>query len=67
MVQPPVLALPNAHDEFILDTDASNTAIGGELTQVQNGQERVVAYSSYALLLLSRDATAQLVKNSWLS
>ena len=49
MMQPPVLALPNAHDEFILDTDASNTAIGGELTQVQDGQERVVAYASYAL------------------
>ena len=49
MVQPPVPALPNAHDEFILDTDASNTAIGGELTQVQDGQERVVAYASYTL------------------
>ena len=24
----PVLTLPNAHDKFILDTDASDTAIG---------------------------------------
>ena len=45
----PVLALPNAHDPFILDTDASNTAIGAELIQVQNGQERVVAYGSLSL------------------
>ena len=46
---PPVLALLNQHDNFVLDTDASNDAIGGELIQVQNGQEKVIAYGSYAL------------------
>lgn len=45
----PVLALPNASDPFILDTDASNVAIGAELIQVQNGVERTIAYSSFAL------------------
>ena len=45
----PVLALPNATDSFILDTDASNIAIGAELIQVQDGQERVVAYGSVSL------------------
>ena len=33
----PVLAYPNSEDLFILDTDASNHAIGAELLQVQNG------------------------------
>ena len=45
----PVLGLPNNSDPLILDTDASNYAIGGELIQIQNGEERVIAYASYAL------------------
>ncbi|VDI27662.1 Hypothetical predicted protein [Mytilus galloprovincialis] len=40
----PVLALPNNTDRFILDTDASQNAIGAELIQVQNGRERTIAY-----------------------
>ena len=35
--------------ELILATDASDTAIGAELIQVQNGEERVIAYSHFAL------------------
>ena len=49
LVNPPVLGLPNTEDPFILDTDASDTAIGAELLQIQNGEEKVVAYSSYTL------------------
>lgn len=45
----PVLAYPNSSDVFILDTDASNTAIGAELSQLQDGKERVVSYGSYSL------------------
>ncbi|MCG7869674.1 MAG: retroviral-like aspartic protease family protein, partial [Candidatus Thiodiazotropha taylori] len=45
----PVLGLPNHTDLFIVDTDASNYAIGAELIQVQEGAERVIAYGSYAL------------------
>ena len=45
----PVLGLPNCTDLFILDTNASNFAIGSELLQVQNGEERVIAYRSYSL------------------
>ena len=37
ILEPPVLALPNQKDTFILDTDASGVAIGAELIQVQNG------------------------------
>ena len=45
----PVFGLPNSRDMFILDTDASNYAIGAELIQVQEGEERVIAYGSYSL------------------
>ena len=49
LVKPPVLALPNKWDPFILDCDASDVALGGVLSQVQNGDERVIAYASFTL------------------
>ncbi|XP_063963171.1 uncharacterized protein LOC135156056 [Lytechinus pictus] len=49
MTTAPILALPNSTDPFILDTDASGTAIGAVLTQVQQGQERTIAYGSFSL------------------
>ncbi|XP_071476306.1 uncharacterized protein [Diadema antillarum] len=49
MTSAPVLALPNDKDHFVLDTDASATAIGAELLQLQEGQERVIAYASLSL------------------
>ena len=40
----PILAFPDVNgSEFILDTDASSYAIGGVLSQVQGGHERVIA------------------------
>ena len=42
-------APPNRYDSFILDTDASHAAIGAELIQVQDGEERVIAYGSLSL------------------
>ena len=45
----PVLSFPNTEDLFILDTDASDSCLGAELVQVQEGQERVIAYSSYVM------------------
>jgi hypothetical protein len=45
-----VLTLPDPTiPEFILDTDASNYAIDAVLSQVQNGQEQVIAYGSQCL------------------
>ena len=49
LVSPPVLSVPSTAGIFILDTDASDKAIGAELLQVQDGQERVIAYGSFAL------------------
>ena len=54
LVYAPVLAYPNADDPFILDTDASGTAIGAELIQVQGGEEKVIAYGSFSLMPAQR-------------
>ena len=49
LLEAPVLTLPNNRDYFILDTDASQNAIGAELIQVQKGKERTIAYGSFVL------------------
>ena len=45
----PILALPRPGLKYILDTDASDTGIGGVISQVQEGRERVIAYASKKL------------------
>jgi hypothetical protein len=45
----PVLGYSRRGENFIFDTDASNTGIGGVLSHVQDGHERVVAYFSKTL------------------
>lgn len=49
LTSPPVLAIPTQEGHFILDTDASDLAIGGELCQVQDGCERTIGYASSVL------------------
>lgn len=46
LTEPPILALPSVTGTYILDTDASGDAIGAVLSQVQDGQERVICYGS---------------------
>ena len=45
----PVLAYPRTTEPFLLDTDASNVGVGAVLSQVHDGEERVIAYYSHAL------------------
>ena len=49
LIEAPILSYPRADTPFILDTDASNNAIGAVLSQCQEGQERVIAYYSRTL------------------
>ena len=49
LVSAPVLAYPKRDGKFVLDTDASNVGIGGVLSQVQDGHEKVIGYFSKVL------------------
>jgi hypothetical protein len=49
LVSAPVLSYPTRQDRFILDTDACHDGIGAVLAQIQDGQERVIAYASHKL------------------
>ena len=42
----PVLSYPTKEGKFILDTDASHDCMGSVLSQIQDGQEKVIAYAS---------------------
>ena len=42
----PIMSFPRDEGQFILDCDASQLAIGAVLSQVQDGEEKVVAYAS---------------------
>ena len=43
MTEAPILAYPTKKGKFILDTDASHYHIGGILSQIQDGEEKVIA------------------------
>jgi len=49
LTSPPILAMPTDEGDYILDTDASDTAIGAVLSVRQDGIERVIAYASRRL------------------
>ena len=51
----PILAHPTPIDLFVLDTDASNDGIGGVLSQIQNGEERVICCGSRILTPAERN------------
>ena len=49
LITAPILGYPEPQGTYILDTDASAYGIGGVLSQVQQGKERVIAYYSKTL------------------
>ena len=56
LTTPPVLAFPQFDREFLLATDASDSAIGAVLSQVDdNGTEKVIAYWSRQLTKAERN------------
>ena len=50
----PVLAYPILGHQFILDTDASEYSVGAVLSQIQNEQERDIAYMSKTMNVYER-------------
>lgn len=49
LITSPILVYPSRNEKFVLDTDASDFAIGAVLSQVQDGVERVIGYASRTL------------------
>ena len=45
----PVLAYPRGGGNFILDTDCSGFGMGAVLSEIQDGEEKVIAYASHTL------------------
>ncbi|XP_062602775.1 uncharacterized protein LOC134264500 [Saccostrea cucullata] len=54
MTNPAVLGYPSDDGMFILDTDASDMAIGAELSQIQCGKEVLISFNSKTLTSTQR-------------
>ena len=59
LLEPPVLSHPrfDEHSQFVLQTDASFQGLGFVLSQIQDGNERAIAYASRALKPAERNYT----------
>lgn len=55
MLEAPILKYPHPDRVFILDVDASDTAIAGELLQLIDGKEYVISFSSFVLTPTQRN------------
>lgn len=49
LINAPVLPFPDARYKFVLDCDASDVAVAGELGQIVDGKVQIIAYGSYVL------------------
>ena len=49
LINPPILVYPDVNKQFILQTDASNKAIGAVLLQEHDGVEKPIIYISHRL------------------
>ena len=49
MTSAPIMGFPKEDGQWYLDTDASDVGTGAMLSQVQDGEERVIAYASKSL------------------
>ena len=63
LVIAPIFGYPETKEPFILYTDASGCSIGGELSQIQDGQEWVIAYGSKVLIKEERNYRKKVLKN----
>lgn len=55
MVSSPVLSQPDFSQPFTIQCDASDSGLGGVLTQVLDGKEKVIAYASRSLSRTERN------------
>ena len=55
ITEAPLLVYAKEGGQFVLDTDASDKAIGPIFSQLQDGKERVVAYGSFVLSTAQRN------------
>lgn len=55
LVSAPILSSPNFSEKFIIQCDASDCGLGGVLTQVINGEEKVIAFASRSLSKAERN------------
>ena len=49
LLQAPILAFPSFRNPFVIDEDASETALGAVLSQIIDGKERLIAFESRVL------------------
>ena len=58
LTEAPILSYPIPDGDFVVDTDASLTGVGAVLSQLQDSQEKVIAYYSSNLSRLEKNYCA---------